>query len=191
MAPDGANADHISQAPDEAARLRALGFNIIPVRPGTKMPRADEGDMAKWKSSGCDAEIRDTDNIAMLHGSAGGTWALDLDDPMILDDILKIFGKLAKTKMCVVRTPGRGHHILFKRVDDGPPPGDLRYRDARGREIDVKSVGYTLLPPSTYIDQSSDRYEYIGTNQPNLEARWDDIQDKIDKLGFSRISQTA
>ncbi|MCE2499123.1 MAG: hypothetical protein J4F28_09135, partial [Nitrosopumilaceae archaeon] len=72
----------------EASRLRALGYNIIPIKPGTKMPRAGEGDILRWRSDGCSVEIREGDSIAMLHGGRGGTWAMDCDDHTILPDLL-------------------------------------------------------------------------------------------------------
>ena len=171
-------------APAEAARLRELGFNIIPIKPGTKMPRAGEGDILKWRTDGCDAEIGEHDNMAMLHGGIGGTWAMDCDDPTILADLLDDYEQNAP-KMCIVKTPKQGHHILFKRDPSDEPPGDPKYSDSRGRNIDVKSKGYTLLPPSVHPDRHLGRYQYLfATDTPNITMRWSDAVTVLRSRGF-------
>lgn len=171
-------------APAEAARLRDLGFNVIPIKPGQKMPRAGEGDILRWRDNGCTEEIRENDNIAMLHGGVGGTWAMDCDDPTILQDLLDDYEQNAP-KMCVVRTPKQGHHILFRRDPSDMPPGDPKYSDSRGRKIDVKSVGYTLLPPSIHPERRHDRYQYqFATDTPNITMRWSDAVTVLRSRGF-------
>ena len=171
-------------APAEAARLRELGFNVIPIKAGTKMPRAGEGDILRWRADGCDAEIGENDNMAMLHGGVGGTWAMDCDNPTILQDLLDDYEQSAP-KMCVVRTPKQGHHILFKRDPSDMPPGDPKYSDTRGRQIDIKSVGYTLLPPSVHPERKHECYQYLfATNTPNITMRWSDAVTVLRSRGF-------
>ncbi|MCE2499144.1 MAG: bifunctional DNA primase/polymerase [Nitrosopumilaceae archaeon] len=182
---DGPRQTASLSAPAEAARLRKLGFNIIPIKQGTKVPRASANENLRWRADGCDTLILKNDSIAMLHGDAGKTWALDCDDPSILDDLLKDLMEYAE-KLCVVRTPKYGHHIIFK-VDGAslPPPRDLRYMDNRGRMIDVKSSGCTLLPPSTYPDEQFGIYEYLfETNAPRTSMRWGDVLNILHRHGF-------
>ncbi len=171
-------------APAEAARLRALGFNVIPIRPGTKMPRAGEGDVLRWRTDGCDAEILEGDSIAMLHGGVGGTWAMDCDDQSILPDLLKDY-ESSTPKMCVVKTPKQGHHIIFRRDPTDEPPGDPKYSDRHGRQIDIKSRGYTLLPPSVHPDKHLGRYEYLfATDSPNVGINWTNAARVLRSHGF-------
>ncbi|MDE0265553.1 MAG: phage/plasmid primase, P4 family [Thaumarchaeota archaeon] len=171
-------------APSEAARLRALGFNIIPIRPGEKIPRAGEGDIVRWRDGGCDVEIQESDNIAMLHGGVGGTWAMDCDDRSILADLLDDYEQTAP-KLCVVRTPKQGHHLIFKRDPSDTPPGDPKYEDKRGRHIDIKSIGYTLLPPSVHPERHLGQYAYqFDVDAPNVGLRWSDAVRVLRGRGF-------
>lgn len=180
MSPDG----HTPlTAPGEAARLRELGFNIIPIRAGSKMPRAGEGDIVAWRAEGCSVEILDTDNIAMLHGGIGGTWAMDCDNPSILKDLLTDYGKAPK--LCVVKTPKQGHHLIFKQDPADPPLGDFKFEDHGGRKIDIKAKGYTLLPPSLHPDEYLGRYRYLfDTNVPNIRMRWSNALGVLHGRGF-------
>lgn len=183
----------VRTTPGEAARLRALGFNVIPIRAGSKMVRTRRtGDILKWCEEKCGETVRSDDSIAMLHGSTGGTWAMDCDEPTILKDLVR--EKDAKD-MCVVKTPNRGHHVLFRRDADDHPPGDLRFRDAAGRRLDVKAVGYTLLPPSVLLppsirsDSELGRYEYQSTvDAPRITMKWSDALQILHVLGFSSPS---
>ena len=185
---DTAN-DHapILTAPGEAARLRALGFNVIPVRAGSKMaPARRTGDILKWREEKCGETVRSDDSIVMLHGRAGGTWALDLDYPTILEDLLVRHGGGACR--CVVKTPQRGHHIIFKRDESDPPPGDCTYADKKGRKLDVKSRGYTLLPPSVHPEKSLGRYEYLSdTDSPPAPMKWRDALSLMHTAGFTGV----
>ena len=166
----------------EAARLRQLGRNIIPIRPGTKIPVAGEGDIVRWRKDGCSAPIGPADNMAMLHGPTGGTWAIDLDDQTILADLTTDMARLEQA--CVVRTPKQGHHLIFLVDPDDPPPGDIKFSDKRGRKIDIKSVGYTLLPPSMHPERHLGRYEYLHAADVRITMRWSDAQYVLHACGF-------
>ena len=171
-------------APAEAARLRALGFNVIPVKPRSKMPRAGEGDVMRWRKEMCSEEILENDNIAMLHGGVGCTWALDCDDHTILEDLLDDYESIAP-RLCVVRTPKQGHHIIFRKNELDAPPGDPKFTDRHGRNIDVKSLGYTLLPPSVHPERNLGRYTYLfKTDAPNLGINWSDVEHVLRGHGF-------
>ncbi|MCE2499208.1 MAG: hypothetical protein J4F28_09570, partial [Nitrosopumilaceae archaeon] len=109
---------------------------------------------------------------------------MDCDDHTILPDLLSHYEQNAP-KLCVVRTPKQGHHILFKQDPSDPPPGDPKYTDGRGRHIDIKSLGYTLLPPSVYTDSNLGRYEYLyKPNAPNITMRWSDAAGVLRSRGF-------
>ena len=179
---------HLS-APAEAARLRALGFNIIPVHPGTKILKGGPDDITKYHYDGCDAEISETDSIAMLHGDVGGTWALNLDDPTILADLLERYeGDVSR--MCMVKTPKRGHHILFKRDESDPPPNNYTYEDVDERRIGISPFGYTLLPPSVHVYKNLGRYEYTsGVDRPLVVMKWRDAVHLTQGAGFTRVQQ--
>lgn len=166
----------------EAARLRGLGHVVIPIRPASKIPVAGEGDILRWRREGCDEEIKSGYNIAMLHGRRGGTWAIDLDDPSILMDLMADPRKLEK--LCVVRTPKQGHHIIFRVNPGDPPPGDAKYSDAGGRKIDIKAVGYTLLPPSIHPDKSLGKYQYLHARTIDVTMKWSDMRYVLQAKGF-------
>ena len=173
-------------ARDEAKRLRDKGYNVIPIRSGTKIPRAGTDEVMKWKKNGCKEEISNVDSIAMLHGPKGGTWAMDLDDPSILDEL---GDPNSLDMMCIVRTPKQGHHVIFRRVKGDVPEGDIKLIDDGERKIDIKSVGYTLLPPSNHPDVNG-RYEWGNDVEPD-DMGWRHVHDVLTKIGFHRMGEDS
>ena len=166
------------------------GYNIIPVRGGTKQVRAGTGDVMRWKEKGCNSVINDKDGIAMLHGKWGGTWAIDLDDPGILDELFQI--KKNQKKQMIVKTPKQGHHIIWSAVDDDVPPVDTIYSGKGGKKkIDIKGNGYTLLPPSVHPNAVLGKYQWLNpgvTKAPYM--RWSNVEKVLNGLGYFAKSQT-
>ena len=165
---------------EEATRLRKAGYNVIPIRAGTKEPPRGSSVMA-WKHKPCEVDIIEGNSIAMLHGEAGGTWALDFDSPDIYEEIL---GGLDTDRLMIVKTPKRGHHIIFGRMTGDVPPADTSLQDKSGRKIDIKANGYTLLPPSNHPDQALGRYQWIGKRDTTQVTRWSDALVKLQACGF-------
>ena len=171
----------------ESARLRNAGFNIIPIRPGTKVARAEPGDVMKWKMEGCKVEIKSDDSIAMLHSENSGTWALDLDDPGILNELVLEVSK--RRKLMVVKTPKQGHHIIWGGTGKQRPPKDVSL--SRGKQkIDVKGNGYTLLPPSIHPDKSLGNYQWLNDTIKKIDMSWELVEEQLNKIGFFSTDQT-
>ena len=165
---------------EEATRLRKAGYNVIPIRAGTKEPPRGSSVMA-WKAKPCEVEIIEGNSIAMLHGEAGGTWALDFDSPEIYEEIM---AGLDTDGLMVVKTPKRGHHIIFGRMAGDVPPTDTSLQDKNGRKIDIKANGYTLLPPSTHPDKTLGRYQWVNTQDETKVTRWSAALVRLNACGF-------
>ena len=171
-----------SQTSQVVKFFRNQGRTIIPIRKNTKFPKAATGDVEKWKVVGCTIPIADGDSIAMLHGQVSGTWASDLDDPTILDDLL--IDNMQKSKMLIVKTPRRGHHIIWEFIPDDYPPKDTSFHDKDGRTIDIKCKGCTLLPPSSHPDTEK-KYEFLeNTSMVPAKMKWSDFELVLSEKGF-------
>ena len=160
-------------------------YNIIPIIAGTKQVRAGTGDVMRWKERGCNIQINDNDGIAMLHGGKyGKTWAIDLDDPDILDEIFQ--KKESQDKQMIVKTPKQGHHIIWQASDDGDvPPVDTIYTRGGKKKIDIKGNGYTLLPPSVHPDSNLGKYQWLNPGVTKAKfMRWSNVEKILNGLGF-------
>lgn len=160
--------------------LRKLGCNIIPIMPGTKMPY-EGADVMGWKKDGCTINILPDYSIAMLHGPKGKTWASDFDDHSILKDLM-IDEKNLKD-LTVIKTPKQGHHIIWGLDVNDAPPKDTSFIDSKGRKIDIRAKGYTLLPPSVHPQEELGRYQFLHQNGFKV-MKWSNFLSVINAKGF-------
>jgi AAA domain/Bifunctional DNA primase/polymerase, N-terminal/Primase C terminal 1 (PriCT-1) len=148
----------VSDTLDAALRYAQAGFNIIPVRRGTKLPLTPHG--------AHDASA-DTDVIGQWFGerwrganiglTLGGLVAIDVD-PRNGGDVNALPNKLPDT--CIARTGGGGMHYLYQARAGARYPGQL----APG--IDCKSGpgSYIVVEPS--IHPSGGAYFWIDESEP-------------------------
>ena len=146
-------------AEDTARRLRAAGYNIIPIVAGTKVPPKNF-DLSRYFTEMCAVPITDRDSIGMIHGYIGGTWAVDVDlqgndggAQKWRDALAVIASEPEKVlqDMLVVRTPRQGCHLICKGANGVYPPANISYLDKAGNKIDIKTQGgYTIVPPSVH-----------------------------------------
>ena len=193
-----------------AARLRGLGFNVIPIKEKSKIQDGTSEEIKKWKTNGCTREIRDYHNIGIQY-SESSFWALDLDSPELLNEI--IVDEEKRKDMMIVKT-GRGHHLIFKIVKGDVPPGDVKLFDGTVdgkmtekkhsentadkakyskegillREIDVRVHGYTVAPPSIHPDTGKE-YEFVNENVKSPpELGWKNASKFLSEFGFFKTT---
>ena len=160
-----------------AEYLRGIGRNVMPLQSKSKRPKVDWKD---WQGKPCDMAVQTGDNIGMIHGHVGKTWAVDFDRP----DLLSQFFGDDKIKHCiVVKTPKQGHHIIFAWDTTDNPPKNARFENKEEHGIDVKAEGgYTVFPPSTHPDVDG-KYEimHFGEFTPH---KWSDFVKSASANGF-------
>ena len=178
-----------TDAAAKAEFLRKRGFNVMPIVAGQKNPKAAH--WKPWQDKRCDARILPGDSIAIIHGKISGTFAVDLDLPDLLDELLP--DEESRKKVIVVKTPKQGYHAIFSIDPDDPPPGNARFVRERGGEtqgIDVKAEGgYTLYEPSTHPDVNPDaeggRYRVLHEPEKPASIKWQYVRAFCHKLGFT------
>src|SRR5689334_10546138 len=84
------------------------GFNVIPIKNGTKNP--DLISLSQYFDKKCEVPINEGQSIALLHGKVSGTYAVDLDDKEIIYEIFNNIDTLLKGTL-VIKTPKQGYHI--------------------------------------------------------------------------------
>lgn len=129
-----------------ALEYAALGWKILPCKPGSKEPLTrhgvhdatnDEIEIRRWWARWPNA------NIAVACGKVSGIAVIDIDVKNGVNgfESLKDFPPLPKT--VTQRTPSGGAHYFFK--TDNPPANRVSFRPG----IDIRSEGsYVLLAPS-------------------------------------------
>ena len=162
--------------------FREQGRNIFPIIKGTKFPRADTDETMKWKKEGCKEIIKAGDPIGMMHGKKGGTWAVDFDDPEILDEFLT--DKSRKKELLIVKTPQNGHHIIWERDPDDFPETDFVFFDSKKRRIDIRQKGYTLIPPSDHPKTELGKYQFFNDCRIPVKMKWSNFLLVLHNKGF-------
>ena len=137
---------------------RRLGLNVIPLKPRSKEPLIQWGELQQRKAT--DDELkrwfsRGDVNVGIVCGSVSGNLAvLDFES---LESFERFFGRKPEDlagETIVVRT-SRGYHAYFR---SGKPIESFKVREL---QLDVKGEGsYVAAPPS--IHPSGSRYEFIG-----------------------------
>jgi hypothetical protein len=123
-----------------------LGFNVIPLRAGTK------SSAIKWKEF---QERKPTDeefeNIGIVTGKASRLAVADVDNPKRLEGWLEENG-LELRDTATVKT-ARGFHYYY-RIPEGV---EVRSKDV-GDALELKANGsYVVAPPSTMVKSGRDR----------------------------------
>ena len=178
----------MTEVQDIAKEYRDAGFNIIPIQPNTKVPPTGAS-VDNWKVYKCDVEIEAESSIAMLHGKLGGTWASDFDDPTILEDVIE--DKKRMKDLLIIKTPKKGHHIIWRWVEDDFPPSDTKFTDKKGRTIDIKAKGYTLFPPSSHDTANLGRYQFLNKTLQPAKIKWSNFLNVINAKGFFSKTEVA
>jgi len=135
-----------------AARYRANGWSVLPLRHGDKRPlirwetlqqaRADAATVAQWLAHWPDA------NIGIVTGEISNLIVLDVDPKHGGDDSLALlerrFGALPET--VEAHTGGGGRHLYFTH-----PGGFVANRVGLAQGIDLRGDGgYIVAPPSLH-----------------------------------------
>ena len=127
----------------EINKLKAKGFNIIPLKPKSKEPMGG----FSWKTYQYDQYTENYPedcNLGVICGtSSNNIYVVDLDDFTLFDDYP------ADMKDTYIVKTGKGYHIYYSFKETAPP--NIKLDDKRGRHIDVKSQGgYVLASGSTH-----------------------------------------
>ena len=171
--------------------LRSKGLNIIPIVSGTKTPKAGFN-LELYFEKMCDAPIKDTDSIALVHGNVSDTLCVDCDvKSENYEDALRLFAKKENTekflsKNMVVKTPKKGIHIIV-RLKDGKYPRNITYNGPDGNHIDLRSQrAYSLLPPSKYLtkEQHLGNYKFLSSCREPREISLAELETKLAQAKF-------
>ena len=194
----------MSNNPEIAKKLREQGFNIVPVKQESKVIDGTSDEVNKWKKDGCKKKILPNQNIAFQHGPYSQTWAVDLDDKTLLDDLMQ--EEKTRDKNVIVITPKQGHHLIFKTVPGDEPPGDTKFMDGiidkkitdqkndgndytkdgkKIRKIDLKYKGYTICPESIHPDTKT-QYRFLNDCSDPQELKFSDFAQTLSQFGFEK-----
>jgi len=171
-----------------AKHFREQGKNIIPIVPGTKVPPKGF-ELSSYFEKSCDIPIKDSDSIAILHGTVSNTYAIDVDMKNgggwedAIHIIAKDIEKILSTTM-VIKTPKQGCHFIVSPIGELPPK-NAKYFNKDGIEIDIKTQGgYTLLPPSIHPEKHLGRYQFISNTLNTNPTSWPAFEAHIASKGF-------
>ncbi len=196
---------------EEAERLRKKGFNIIPIKPDSKIQDGTTDEILDWKKNGCKKVIKEYQGIGIQYGLYSGMWCVDLDDDTLLDKIITNPEK--KKNMPIVKT-AKGHHLIYKIKPGDEAPGDIKLfngiidskmnsakrkedpkdkkqYDKTGRallEIDIRIKGYTVCPPSIH-PVSKLKYEWLNEKFDISEMGWSVAAKYLAELGFYKSNE--
>lgn len=150
-----------------ALHYAALGWQVTPIRPGSKVPllegwttvEVSEGEITEWWGTG-------SYGIGLVCGPRSGIWALDVDPADGGDETLAALeaanGALPPTVEAM--TPRGGRHLLFRWPADGrvvpTNAGQL------GPGLDLRGQGgQIVVAPSTH-PETGGRYEWELSSRP-------------------------
>jgi hypothetical protein len=145
---------------DAAAGLVSVGFKIIPIAPGMKVPlieewqkqASDDADIiGAWASMWPDA------NIAIATGKASGVLVIDLDVKEGKDGHATIAALAKQGKRLppspAALTPSGGRHLFFRMVPGIRNCVEKQGGRGLGSGVDVRAEGgYVVAPPSRLVE---------------------------------------
>jgi hypothetical protein len=115
-------------------------------------------------------------NIGIACGLSGVT-IIDIDDPEIIDDMIKRFGETP----LITSTPSGGAHLWYR--SSGERNANLRFH---GLEADVRGVGgIAVVPPSTRRSG-----EHAGESYAFHKGGWEDVA-RLPRLRTGSLSFNA
>jgi hypothetical protein len=159
-----------------ALRYAALGWRVIPIKPGTKYP----GDIEAWQN----AATTDTATInawwtglyngwgvGIATGAESGLWVLDIDvadgktGDETIHDLEDSYGPIPDTVEAIT---GRGGRHLFFRYPDGV---EVRAGAATrlGEGLDVRGIGGQVLAAPT-VGPTGGSYTWLIDHEPGVIA---------------------
>lgn len=150
-----------------AQELDALGFNVLPVRPGQKAPALSE--WKKWSSARASHMTASwfggqASNYWIATGGISGVYVLDIDNDAA-DRWWRDVAKFGDVMDSTVRVKtAKGHHYYFH------VPGNDMARGwsihEQGIDFDIRGAGQgVVVPPS--IHESGHRYEWVQAPDPD------------------------
>lgn len=167
------------------------GFKMIPLGPATKAPIKGFS-YELLKDDDYDFPLDGDENIGMAHGSASGTFAIDVDfkekSHTVNDAIGVLFNDIEKTlsSTLVVKTPKQGVHFIFK-SEDGIYPEQKKYHSKKYPrvEIDIRSHnGLTVFPPSVHPEKKYGKYSFISSTLIPKAMKWENVEFVLAERGF-------
>lgn len=157
-------------------KLRAFGFNLMPLKKESKVPIAG-ADWIHLKTQKYKGSFPDSCNVAVICGEvSGGLFVVDLDHESLYNDF-----KEYHDKTFIVRT-GKGYHIYF--FAESFLPNNKKFDDNRFRHVDVKAEGGYVLAPGSIHPDTKKPYEII-CDLPPMKINPQEIKDKLALLGFN------
>ncbi len=161
---------------DNAERLAAQGWRVVPIAPGEKYPRG----LPSWQTTATDDlnTIRSwwqgdyrNHGVGIVCGADSALWVLDVDisdnkngsDTLAL--LISEWGPLPET--IVAHTGGGGLHYYFAWPDELVTNGNARHL---GPGLDIRGEGGFVVAPPT-IHPNGRRYEWWPNRDPwSVEA---------------------
>lgn len=154
--------------------LRALGFNIIPLKPKSKEPIGGFN-WKEYQEKKYTGDISDGLNIGVIcGGTSGNLYVVDLDDQSLYSELPS---EMMETY--TVKT-GKGYHLYFRY--GGVVAPNKKLDDKRGRHIDIKSQGGYVLAPSS-VHPNGDIYTVIN-DSPIKTLGGNELRINLEKMGF-------
>lgn len=159
----------------ELKELRLAGFNIIPLKPNSKVPMIPK--ISKYFNKHYDLGFPPNCNYAVILGNISGYLVVDTDSPEAEEWVknnLPITGVMAKTK--------NGFHRYYKMPADGKVPNTRKVTPPKIGKCDLKSNNsYCVIPPSHFIEGNGN-YEWARfeiNKVPEFRSEWIHIDNRI------------
>ena len=155
--------------------LRLNGFNIIPLKPNSKVPMIPK--ISKYFNKHYDLGFPSNCNYALILGNISGYLVVDTDSPEADEWVTKNLpptGIMAKTR--------NGYHRYYKMPADGKVPNTKKVTPPEIGKCDLKSNNsYCVIPPSHFIEGEG-HYEWIRfepNKVPEFRPEWIHIENRI------------
>jgi len=161
-----------------------LGFNVIPLRAGTKSSAIKWKEFQERKPTSQEFENFQFKNAGIVTGKTSGIAVVDVDDPDRFEEWLEEQG-LELPDTTTAKTARRGFHYYYRIPDDVEVRGKEIVKDV----VELKGDGnYVVAPPScitkTYVDDGlkhTDSLPYEWLASPD-EVEIADIPDWLLKV---------
>ena len=166
-------------------KLQNMGLNLMPLR------HKDSADSKKpflsaWKhlqSEKYTGLFPPDHNVGVICGSiSNNLLVLDLDDETLYAEFSEYHDRTF-----IVKTGKKGYHLYFRYNDIIVKSKKLF--DNMDREIDLKAEGGYVVAPESIHPDTKKSYEIVCGN-PILTVNLQELQDKLQKLGFNPETKT-
>lgn len=155
-----------------AMLLTRYGIPVIPVEPQSKRAilkdwptsaTTDPAQIAEWntKNPAC--------NCAAV-GRKGGFWILDVDNPVVFEQIEKDTGYRAdELDTLITKSSGDKRHIYFRHTAQSEAMGNFSRDDANGELFSIRALNSYVVGPGSIHPNTKQPYEVV------TEPIWDEI----------------